>query len=88
MKKLLLFLTVLLATNCLVAQLRISGTVKDNKNRPVYGVSASVKDSYDGSTTDSTGHFSFRSTEKGEHVITATSIGYNSKRKILSRVIF
>lgn len=40
------------------------------------GASISVKDSYDGGTSDSTGHFSFKTTEKGEQAITATSIGY------------
>ncbi|MDQ6812262.1 MAG: TonB-dependent receptor [Bacteroidota bacterium] len=78
MKKILLILCVLSIATCGIAQVRISGTVKDNKSRPLYGVSVSIKDSYDGSTTDSTGHFSFRSTEKGEQTIIATSIGYNS----------
>jgi hypothetical protein len=43
-----------------------------------------LKDSYDGATTDSTGSFSFRTTETGEHILIATSIGYNTiEQKIL-----
>jgi hypothetical protein len=78
MKKLLFFLTIVSISNFLVAQVRISGSVRDNRNRPVYGVSISVKDSYDGSTSDSSGNFSFRTTEKGEQTISVTSIGFNS----------
>ena len=78
MKKTIPFLAGFLITNYLIAQVKITGSVKDNKNHPVYGVSIGIKDSYDGSTTDSTGHFSFRTMEKGERMITATSIGYNS----------
>ncbi len=78
MKKSLLVLIVLGIANSLLAQIKISGTIKDNRNRPIPGVSISLKDSYDGATTDSSGHFTFRTTEKGEQTITVTSIGYNS----------
>jgi hypothetical protein len=60
-----------------VAQVKIYGVVKDNKSRPVAGVSITLKDTYDGSTTDSTGSFTFRTAEKGEHIILVSSIGYN-----------
>jgi hypothetical protein len=78
MRQLLLLTSILLLSNCLLAQVRISGTVKDNKNHPLPGVSITIKDTYDGATTDSMGVFSFRTTEKGEQTITATSIGYIS----------
>jgi len=77
MKKLLTILFVLLLGTGFT-QVRISGLVKDNKNRPVSGVSITIKDTYDGSTTDSSGSFSFRTTEKGDQVITFTSIGYTA----------
>lgn len=77
MKKILLLLTlILLLFGALSAQVKISGTVKDNKSHPVPGVSITIKDTYDGATTDSAGVFTFRTTEKGEHIITASSIGY------------
>lgn len=58
------------------AQSTITGKVKDGRGRPVPGVSISIKDSYDGGTSDSTGVYRFTTTEKGEQIITATSIAY------------
>jgi hypothetical protein len=58
------------------AQVTISGKVTDKKN-PLRGVSITLKDTYDGATSDSTGRFSFKTAEKGEFTLTATSIGYN-----------
>ena len=69
-------LALILAALTSSAQTTVSGTVKDNRGRPVPGVSLSIKDSYDGGTSDSTGHFSFKTTEKGDHILTASSIGY------------
>lgn len=59
------------------AQTVISGRIKDNKGKPISGVSVTIKDSYDGGTSDSTGKFSFKTTEQGERSIMASSIGYN-----------
>jgi len=60
------------------AQVKISGKALDNKNKPLAGVSITLKNTYDGATTDSAGNFSFTTTEKGEQVIEATSSGYRS----------
>src|SRR6476620_8337159 len=54
----------------------ITGTVHDVKNHPVVGVSIALKDSYDGATTDSSGKFSFTTSEKGSQLLTATAVGY------------
>ncbi len=61
-----------------MAQVIIAGTVKDNKGRPVGGASIAIKDSYDGATSDSTGRFHFKTTEKGAHLLTASSIGFKA----------
>jgi vitamin B12 transporter len=58
------------------AQLIIAGKAKDNKGRPVAGASIAIKDSYDGGTSDSTGRFHFKTTEKGAHILTVSSIGF------------
>ncbi len=58
------------------AQTTVSGRIKDNKGRPAAGVSITIKDSYDGATSDSLGRFSFKTTEKGEHLLSASSVGY------------
>lgn len=58
------------------AQVKISGTVTDKKNKPLAGVSIQLKDSYDGATSDSLGNYSFTTDEKGEKEIEASSSGY------------
>lgn len=55
---------------------KIRGTVKDQKGGPVAGASIAIRDSYDGATADSTGRFSFNTTEKGEQVLQVTAVGY------------
>jgi hypothetical protein len=58
------------------AQTTVKGVVKDNKGKAMPGISITLKDTYDGATTDSTGKYSFKTTEKGEQLIVASSIGY------------
>ena len=60
------------------AQVTISGKLKDNKGRPLPGVSISIKDSYDGTIVDSLGNYKFTTTEKGARTLTATNVGYRS----------
>jgi hypothetical protein len=71
-------LIVILLASPAFAQVTIKGTVSDNKSRPLAGVSISIKDSYDGGTSDSAGKYSFKSFEKGEQVIVFSSIGYKT----------
>lgn len=77
-KKALLLLPALCLLHSVYAQVIIRGVVKDNKSNPLYGVSISLKDSYDGATTDSTGKFSFKTFEKGEQTLVASFVGYKS----------
>ena len=58
------------------AQTVVSGKVKDGKGRPIQGASISLKDTYDGATTDTLGDYHFKTTEKGEQVLLSTSIGF------------
>ena len=62
----------------LFAQTAISGKLKDNKGHPLPGVTISIKDSYDGTIVDSLGNYKFSTTEKGEHILSATNVGYRS----------
>jgi vitamin B12 transporter len=65
-------------------QTTVKGVVKDNKGKVMPGISITLKDTYDGATTDSAGRYSFKTTEKGEHLIVASSIGYKSfEQKIM-----
>jgi vitamin B12 transporter len=59
-------------------QVKISGKVVDNKNRPLAGISIVIKNTYDGATSDSSGNFVISTSEKGEQLIEASSSGYRS----------
>ena len=74
-----------------MGQVTISGKVTDNKNLPIRGVSITIIDTYDGSTSDSLGNFSFSTTENGIKILNVTMAGYsesNSKINILNTTIF
>ena len=58
------------------AQVKVSGKLSDTKNKPLRGASIAIVDSYDGTTTDSLGKFSFLTTESGIKQIQATMSGY------------
>jgi len=60
------------------AQVKISGKIKDNKGKPLAGASITLKGTYDGATSDSTGHFSFSTSEKGTHILEISAIGFNN----------
>ncbi|MES2850191.1 MAG: TonB-dependent receptor [Bacteroidota bacterium] len=60
-----------------LAQVKISGKITNNKNRPLAGASIQLKDTYDGATSDSTGSYSFTTDEKGEKSLEITMTGYN-----------
>ncbi len=60
------------------AQTKISGKVTDNHNKALQGISISIKDSYEGGTSDSLGNYSFITSEKGTLVLQASATGYKS----------
>ncbi|MEO6490023.1 MAG: TonB-dependent receptor [Ferruginibacter sp.] len=66
------------------SQVKISGTVTDNKRNRLHGASITIRNSYDGTITDSSGHFSFITTEKGAQVLEVSLSGYSSYDKKIS----
>ena len=85
MKRLILFLLVIITAEMeLSAQVTIKGIVKDNKDKPVPGASITIKDSYDGATADSSGSYSFKTTEKGKQLIVVTNIGFKTVEQPIS----
>jgi vitamin B12 transporter len=78
MKALTNLIIFLLTGTWLNAQVKISGTVKDNRGHIIIGASVAVKGSYDGGVSDSSGRFSFKTAEKGEQVIVASNVGYKT----------
>lgn len=76
--KALTLLISLIITQLVVGQTTISGTVLDNKKKPVAGASIAIKDSYDGATADSVGRFRFKTSDKGNQIIIITAIGFKT----------
>ena len=71
----------LLFLGCLVSQLSLSqvsikGVVRSAKAKGIYGASISIKDSYDGATSDSSGRFSFTTLAMGEQTLLVTVVGF------------
>jgi len=78
MKKSIMLSMFILAGMAGYTQTKITGTVKDNRGHIIAGASIAVKGSYDGGVSDSTGHYSFKTFEKGAQVVVASNIGYKS----------
>ncbi|WP_207492143.1 TonB-dependent receptor [Aridibaculum aurantiacum] len=76
MKRLLILFWFILLSAGVNAQVEISGWVKDAKGKGIAGASISIKDSYDGATSDSTGNYRFTTSEKGAVQLVITCIGY------------
>ena len=73
-----LFLTALLLVAGLIqAQTRITGSVKTAKGKPISNASISIRNSYDGASSDSTGHFDFTTTEKGMQVLVFSALNFD-----------
>src|SRR5665647_160691 len=76
--KRLITTTLLLAIFTVNAQVKISGRITDNRNKPLSGVNFVLKNTYDGATSDSSGVYSFITGEKGAQQLEASFTGYNS----------
>ena len=82
-KKLILVLLTMMVIQNLTAQTTVKGALKDNKGKPVAGASISIKDSYDGATSDSAGNYSFKSMEKGSQLLLISYIGFKPVEQIM-----
>jgi hypothetical protein len=79
MKLLPFYLTLLLLSSSLGAQTTtITGMVTEQSGAGIPGVNVSIKDSYDGGTTDVNGKYEFTTEETGDHVIVASILGYDA----------
>ena len=66
------------------AQTQISGKVTDQKGQSIPGVNVYIKGTFDGSTTDLNGKFTFKTTSSDSLVLIASFIGYQNYEKYLS----
>lgn len=65
------------------AQTSVSGTVADESGEPIPGANITIKDSYDGASTDVNGHFNFTSDEKGPQILIATFVGFKASEQAI-----
>jgi len=65
------------------AQTEISGTVVDQKNKPLAGANIYIDGTYDGGTSDENGKFHFTTTETGSKNLVITMITYESFNEII-----
>lgn len=77
-KTLTLFFILLAAFS--FAQIKISGKVT-SKNKAVKDVSVTLKDTYDGATTDADGNYSFETSEKGDFILVFEKTGFDRTEK-------
>ncbi|MDR4891715.1 MULTISPECIES: TonB-dependent receptor [unclassified Chryseobacterium] len=79
----ILFLILLLTSIMGYSQVKISGKVSF-KNKGVSEVNVTLKDTYDGATTDAQGNFTFETSEKGPHKITFAHPKYENVERDIS----
>jgi len=81
MKKAVLIVINFLLFCFVQGQVRISGIARDNKGHMLPGTTITLKGTYDGTVSDSTGHFSFKTFEKGDFILVAKNLGYTSAQQ-------
>ncbi|MDR4955089.1 TonB-dependent receptor [Chryseobacterium sp. ES2] len=79
----ILFLILLLTSIMGYSQVKISGKVSF-KNKGISEVNVTLKDTYDGATTDAQGNFTFETSEKGPHKITFAHPKYENVERDIS----
>lgn len=62
----------------LPGQTKINGTVTDQAGHPIAGANIYIRDSYDGTSADETGRFSFETFETDSQTIVVSFIGYET----------
>ena len=60
------------------AQTTLKGKAVDERGKGLAGANISLKGSYDGATADNEGNFQFKTSEKGEQLLTCSFVGYEA----------
>jgi hypothetical protein len=77
MRTLISSLLLLLSLN-LSAQTIINGKVTDNKGVPIQNANVYLDGTYDGSTSNEKGEFSFKTTETGSQILIVSYVAYET----------
>ena len=76
MKNYLLFIVFGLFSLNIYSQTTISGSVRQQNGSSLPGASIYLQGTYDGTSSDTTGHFSFKTSKTGKFVVMVTFMGY------------
>ena len=74
----------LLLSSSAVAQIQISGEVKNEEGVPIEGATVSLKDKNKGAVTNENGHYLIESLEKGTYEIRVQIFGYDAQSKTIN----
>lgn len=83
MKKTFLLLLTIVLSELLIGQTVIKGKLIDNEGKAVPFANVYIKGSYDGATSADDGSFKFSTSETGEQLLVASSVGYETLEKPL-----
>ena len=81
MKRLLTGLLSLFISASAIAQTKVSGIVTDKDNQLLPGANVFIKDSYDGTSSEVDGSFSFTTEEEGEAILVVSFVGYKTSEE-------
>ncbi|MCI2230074.1 TonB-dependent receptor [Polaribacter sp. MSW13] len=76
--KQLLYLLCIISQFSLIAQNTISGKVTDTKNNPILGANVYLDGTYDGTSTNEKGEFSFTTSEKGTQTLVISFVSFET----------
>lgn len=80
--KRILFLLFTIIQFSLLAQTTISGKIVDAKNNAIFGANIYLDGTYDGTSSDEKGEFSFKTSEKGTQTLVVSFISFETFIKI------
>lgn len=80
----LLIFGIFLFAGSIQAQTQIYGTIKTSKGVAIKGANIAIKNSYDGSSSDSSGIFRFSSSESGPQILQFSSLGFTPDSLIVN----
>ena len=76
MKQVLLFIILLCSFQNTNAQTKVVGKITLKNGETVQGANISIANTYDGSSSDTSGHFNFISTERGKQLLKFSAVGH------------
>lgn len=88
MKTILFLLTLFLFTTLLAAQNTLSGKVVDQKGNPVSGANIYIDGTYDGTSSNEQGEFSFTTTTTGNQTLVVSFLVFETTKMLIDVVDF